>query len=83
MICAMTRRHGPSWCVVVVLLLVGCAAGDPRFSPESPAGFWHGLWHGIISVITLIVGLFDADVRVYELDNNGSTWNVSSERSWS
>lgn len=73
---AMIRPHGLSWCVVVAVLLAGCAAGDPRFSPESPAGFWQGLWHGIISVITLIVGLFDANVRVYELDNNGAWYDL-------
>lgn len=73
----MIRRHGPFWCVLVAcgVLLAGCVAGDPRFTPEAPAGFWQGLWHGIISVITLIVGLFDASVRVYEIDNNGAWYD--------
>lgn len=54
-----------------VALLAGCAAGGPRFTDTSPADFWWGVWHGLISFITLIVGLFDASVKVYEVDNNG------------
>lgn len=36
-----------------------------------PAGFWAGLWHGMICPITFIVSLFNADVRIYEVNNNG------------
>ena len=59
----------------LVLLAAGCAAGDPRFTAESPAGFWQGLWHGMISVIALIVGLFKDSVGVYEIHNNGSWYD--------
>ena len=36
-----------------------------------PAGFWVGFWHGMICPITFIVSLFNADVRIYEVNNNG------------
>jgi hypothetical protein len=51
--------------------LLGCAAGNERFTPDDPAGFWAGLWHGMISLITLIIGLFSDDVHFWELDNRG------------
>jgi len=59
----------------LVLLAAGCAAGDPRFTVETPAGFWQGLWHGMISVIALIVGLFKDGVGVYEIHNNGAWYD--------
>jgi len=36
-----------------------------------PAGFLAGLWHGLIAPITFIASLFDAGVRIYEINNNG------------
>ena len=60
--------------LAAVTLLASCAAGDPRFSTEV-AGFWVGLWHGLIAPITLVVHLFDADVRVYELHNSGGWYD--------
>ena len=53
------------------LLLSSCAAGNPQFSQETPAGFWWGIWHGIISVISLIVHIFNENVAVYETLNTG------------
>jgi hypothetical protein len=41
-----------------------------------PAGFWVGYWHGLIAPITLIVSLFNADVRVYETNNSGAWYDV-------
>jgi hypothetical protein len=62
-------------CLAVAFVLVGCTAGDPRFTADSPAGFWMGLWHGLISLVTLIVGIFDDRVRVYEVDNTGGLYD--------
>lgn len=61
--------------VVFALTLCGCVAGEPQFSPAHPANFWLGLWHGIISWITLIVGVFDQGVEVYERNNNGGWYD--------
>lgn len=58
-----------------MLLLAGCAAGDPRFTGDAPAGFWVGLWHGLIACVTLIVGIFVDSVRVYEIHNTGGWYD--------
>jgi hypothetical protein len=41
-----------------------------------PAGFWAGFWHGLIAPITLIVSLFNKDVRIYETHNSGVGYDV-------
>ncbi len=58
------------------LVLAACSAGDPRFSAEAPAGFWMGIWHGMISVITLIFGIFSDNVQVYEVNNTGGWYDA-------
>lgn len=46
--------------------------GSKYAVPEAePAGFWAGLWHGMICPITFVVSLFNPDVRIYEVHNNG------------
>ena len=67
--------------VVVMVLLLGCAAGpnDSRGTPdqeEHVAGFWHGLWHGIIAPVTLVISLFSEHVNLYDVHNNGGWYNV-------
>ena len=59
----------------VVILLTSCAAGDTQFTAESPAGFWYGLWHGIISIISLIIHIFNDNVLVYETNNSGGWYD--------
>lgn len=61
--------------VAIAVLVSGCAAGAARFSAEQPAGFWAGLWHGAISVVTLIVHVFNEDVHVYEIVNTGGWYD--------
>lgn len=39
------------------------------------AGFWLGLWQGLISPITFLISLFNNDVNVYEVNNNGNWYN--------
>lgn len=63
-----------------IVLLAGCAAGpNPyRNTPnenEVTAGFWRGLWHGIIAPITFIISLFNHNVNLYEVHNNGGWYN--------
>jgi hypothetical protein len=50
-------------------------AGDVRFTQDDPAGFWYGLWHGVISVITLIIHVFNENVAVYEINNSGGWYD--------
>ena len=60
------------------LLLAACAAG-PNTAASVPgqeqAGFWLGLWQGLISPITFIVSLFNDNVNIYEVHNNGNWYN--------
>ena len=66
--------------LLAALLLTSCAAGPNTMAnqpgPEGEvAGFWTGLWHGFISFFTFIISLFNSDVSVYEVHNNGGWYN--------
>lgn len=61
--------------VMLIPILFACTAGNPQFSQETPAGFWYGLWHGIISVITLLIHVFNQNVSVYEINNSGGWYD--------
>ena len=39
------------------------------------AGFWLGLWHGIITLVTFVSSLFNDNVNIYEVHNNGNWSN--------
>lgn len=74
----MSKRVEPRLVVAAIVMsvvLVGCAAGDPRYTPEDPAGFWTGIWHGMISIITLVIGIFSDTVQVYERNNTGGWYD--------
>lgn len=57
--------------VTVALLMTSCLPGDGRNSAERPAGFLWGVWHGWIAPVSLIVGLFRDNIRIYEVANSG------------
>ena len=61
---------------VLILILASCAAGNGTYSAEEQAGFFSGVWHGWIAPFALISHLFDNDVRVYEIDNDGIWYDV-------
>ena len=77
----MDQNTNPMNCALIVfallaaLLQTGCAAGDPRFTSEDPAGFFQGLWHGVIAVVAFIISLFSETVKVYESNNNGGWYD--------
>ncbi|NMD42831.1 MAG: hypothetical protein GYA86_05940 [Firmicutes bacterium] len=56
---------------VLLLALAGCIPGDGSYSADRPAGFFWGIWHGWIAPVSLIIGLFNRDIRVYEASNAG------------
>ncbi|MFH0881939.1 MAG: hypothetical protein V2A56_03060 [bacterium] len=66
--------------ILALALIAGCAAG-PNQMANSPgeqgsvAGFWQGLWHGFILLFTFIISLFNHNVQIYEVHNNGGWYN--------
>ena len=67
--------------VLALLLLAGCAAGPNELvrTPDakgSVAGFWRGLWNGFISPVTFIISLFNPQVRMYDVHNNGNLYDL-------
>jgi hypothetical protein len=56
---------------VLVVVASGCFPGTNAYSPREPAGFFSGLWHGWIAPVSLIIGFFRPDVRIYETYNTG------------
>lgn len=56
--------------LILALSLSGCMPGNEKYL-EEPANFLSGIWHGWIAPISLIVGLGNKDVRVYEVLNTG------------
>ena len=51
---------------IVIITISGCVPGDGKHTVEKPAGFFWGIWHGWIAPISLIGGIFNSDIRVYE-----------------
>ncbi len=57
--------------LLVVITVSGCFPGTNAYSPFERAGFFAGVWHGWIAPLSLIVGIFNHDVRIYEPFNSG------------
>jgi len=57
--------------VIATLLLSGCFPGEIRQADTSPPGFFRGIWHGWIAPVSLIVQLFNSQVRIYAPNNSG------------
>jgi hypothetical protein len=56
---------------ILCFLISGCFPGSDMYSVDSRAGFFSGVWHGWIAPVSLIVGFFKSDVRIYEPHNTG------------
>jgi ABC-type multidrug transport system permease subunit len=54
-----------------IVTLSGCFPGGTMYNDQEPAGFFSGVWHGWIAPISLIVGFFKSDIRIYEPTNTG------------
>lgn len=62
---------------LVVLFLTGCEP-ETYVLPDteiSDIGFWYGLWHGFILPFTFVFSLFNEDVAVYSILNNGAWYD--------
>ena len=62
--------------LITLITVAGCMPGDGSYTAEEPAGFFWGVWHGLIAPISLIWGLFNADIRLYEPINNGWAYDL-------
>ncbi len=56
---------------VMIFSLTGCVPGDGTYTQLKPAGFLWGIWHGWIAPISLIMGFFNNEIRIYEAANTG------------
>lgn len=57
--------------LIFALSFSGCFPGGGTYDRQSPAGFFSGIWHGWIAPISLILEIFQSDVRIYEPNNTG------------
>jgi len=57
--------------VMFILMLSGCIPGDGKATDEKPANFLWGIWHGWLAPLSIIIGLFNKSIRVYETVNTG------------
>jgi hypothetical protein len=55
----------------LTMVLAGCFPGGHSYTPQEPAGFFSGIWHGWIAPLSLIVGFFNSEIRIYESFNTG------------
>jgi hypothetical protein len=63
---------------LTVLFASGCADAVhvKACLPSGDAvGFWYGVWHGMIAVIAFIVSLFNDNVAIYAVNNNGGWYD--------
>lgn len=57
--------------VMLSVVVSSCMPGSDASRMKSPAGFFMGVWHGWIAPVSLVVGLFNPSIRVYETENSG------------
>jgi len=57
--------------LALMALLTGCVPGDGTYTAQNQAGFFWGVWHGWVAPISLVIGLFNHDIRIYEINNSG------------
>ena len=74
--------HGGRRILVVLMLIssallpASCAAtANPAAGGSDSAGFWLGLWQGFIAPIAFLVSLFNHNVGIYEVHNNGAWYD--------
>ena len=62
--------------LIAIITIVGCMPGDGNHTADQPAGFFWGVWHGLIAPISLIWGLFNSEIRLYEPQNTGWAYDL-------
>lgn len=66
--------------LVVLVLVTGCADANiaqenAMFCGREMSGFWWGLWHGIIAPFSFVGSLFEPEIAVYDICNNGGWYD--------
>jgi len=57
--------------LLTILVFTSCTPGSGASSFDDPAGFFMGIWHGWIAPVSLFMGFFNSEIRVYEIHNTG------------
>jgi hypothetical protein len=57
--------------VFLIFARSGCVPGDGTYTAGKPAGFFWGIWHGWVAPVSLIIGIFNHSIRIYEPVNTG------------
>jgi hypothetical protein len=57
--------------LLCTIILTGCFPGGEHYQKDTPAGFFSGVWHGWIAPVSLVLGIFYNDIRIYEPNNTG------------
>jgi len=57
--------------------MAGCAdyVNFEQAAKITPVGFWYGLWHGMIAPLAWFISLFNDDVAIYAIYNNGGWYD--------
>ena len=73
----MSRAIRTAAVVGLLLLLAACARAVPEAVEHTAAtpGFLWGLWHGFVFPFAWIGSLFDPDIAVYAVPNNGGWYD--------
>jgi hypothetical protein len=67
----LRRAATAAFLLAVVILFSSCLPGDGKNNAEKPANFLMGIWHGWVAPVSVIVGIFKGNIRVYEANNSG------------
>ncbi|GMG97049.1 hypothetical protein [Tepidimicrobium xylanilyticum] len=57
--------------IITSMLITGCMPGNGEYTNSDPAGFLSGIWHGWIAPFSLIISIFNPQIRIYEPANTG------------
>jgi hypothetical protein len=63
--------------LLIAILFTGCADTTLIEScvTNDPYGFWSGTWHGAITYFSFIGSLFNDDIAIYAVNNNGAWYD--------
>ena len=64
--------------LLCVLTLCSCASSQhvDQCVTGNTCGFWSGIWHGSIMFFSFIGSLFNNDIAIYAVNNNGAFYNL-------